>query len=173
MTPRELLEGPVFVEHVSFEQLSLRRTREVTWPTSSIYKLEDLHWAVGTNQCEHLNLSEDSWRSQKKPLCLLLRPLSVNQGVIPRLNKVPDPPGIDVALLSPALPPEAREFFSACVALAVLSGNHNVVADLTLEERTCRNLLFNSCMLGDLGLARWRPPLLFSPFPPPRALTTS
>lgn len=54
----------------------------------------------------------------------------------------------------------------------MLSCNHSVVADLTLEERTCRNLLFNSCMLGDLGLARWRPPLLFSPFPPPRALIT-
>lgn len=47
-----------------------------------------------------------------------------------------------------------------------------VVADLTLEERTCLNLLFSSCMLGDLGLARWSPPLLFSPFPPPSARIT-
>lgn len=47
-----------------------------------------------------------------------------------------------------------------------------VVADLTLEESTCLNLLFSSCMLGDLGLARWSPPLLFSPFPPPSARIT-
>lgn len=47
-----------------------------------------------------------------------------------------------------------------------------VVADLTLEERTCLNLLFSSCMLGDLGLARWSPPLLFSPFAPPNARIT-
>lgn len=50
--------------------------------------------------------------------------------------------------------------------------HQRVVADLTLEERTCLNLLFSSCMLGDLGLARWRPPLLFSPFPPPNARIT-
>lgn len=50
--------------------------------------------------------------------------------------------------------------------------NQMVVADLTLDDRTCLNLLFSSCMLGDLGLARWRPPLLFSPFPPPSARTT-
>lgn len=47
-----------------------------------------------------------------------------------------------------------------------------VVADLTLEDRTCLNLLFSSCMLGDLGLARWRPPRLFSPFTPPSARNT-
>lgn len=67
---------------------------------------------------------------------------------------------------------EALGFSSNCMAFFVLSCNHSVVADLTLEERTCLNLLFNSCMLGDLGLARWSPPLLFSPFPPPRALIT-
>lgn len=52
------------------------------------------------------------------------------------------------------------------------SCDQRVVADLTLEERTCLNLLFSSCMLGDLGLARWRPPLLFSPLPPPSARIT-
>lgn len=55
---------------------------------------------------------------------------------------------------------------------AVPSCIQRVVADLTLEDRTCLNLLFSSCMLGDLGLARWRPPRLFSPFTPPSARNT-
>lgn len=50
---------------------------------------------------------------------------------------------------------------------------HRVAADLTLEERTCRNRLFSSCMFGDLGLARWSPPFLFSPLVPPSARLTS
>lgn len=53
-----------------------------------------------------------------------------------------------------------------------LSWGQRAVDDLTLEERTCLNLLFSSCMLGDLGRARWRPPLRFSPLPPPSARTT-
>lgn len=47
------------------------------------------------------------------------------------------------------------------------------VVDFTLEDSTCRNLLFNSCMFGLFGLARCKPPFLFSPFPPPRARLTS
>lgn len=59
-----------------------------------------------------------------------------------------------------------------CTLFSLPSWHQIVVADLTLEERTCLNLLFSSCMFGDLGLARWRPPLLFSPFPPPSARLT-
>lgn len=47
--------------------------------------------------------------------------------------------------------------------------HHSAVADLTLDDSTCRNLLFNSCMFGLFGLARCSPPFLFSPFPPPSA----
>lgn len=73
-----------------------------------------------------------------------------------------------------------RSTRNTCISMgapisAVISApscHQRVVADLTLEERTCLNLLFSSCMLGDLGLARWRPPLLFSPFPPPSARIT-
>ncbi len=55
----------------------------------------------------------------------------------------------------------------------VCKSYHHQVADLTLEDKTCRNLLFNSCMFGLFGLARCSPPFLFSPFPPPSARLTS
>lgn len=102
----------------------------------------------------------------------LQRPLPVINGFILRWKKVTGLWCWGILLLSHGFHWKLLDYFPFALHFPVVYCIHSVVADLTLEERTCRNLLFNSCMLGDLGLARWSPPLLFSPFPPPRALIT-
>lgn len=114
------------------------------------------------------------WRQLVIPKILLSlqRPLPVINGFILWWKKVTGLLCWSIPLLSCDFHRKLLDYFPFALHFFLAYCNHSVVADLTLEERTCRNLLFNSCMLGDLGLARWRPPLLFSPFPPPRALIT-